>query len=107
MHDYLGMTFDCSFSEEVRINIWDIIQKVIKEFSEETTRVCSTPDSIYLFTVREDDRKLNEEQEEVFHRTVFQLLFAANRARQNIQMGVYSMHSCAHVRVGKCKNRRL
>jgi hypothetical protein len=30
VHDYLGMTFDYLFSKEVRINMWDYIQKVQK-----------------------------------------------------------------------------
>jgi hypothetical protein len=30
VHDYLGMTFDYSFTREVRINMWDCLGKVIK-----------------------------------------------------------------------------
>ena len=84
----MGMTFDCSFSKEVQINMWDYIQKVIREFPEEITRVCATPASNYLFKVCEDGRNLNEEQAEVFHHTVYQFLFAANRSRCNIQTAV-------------------
>jgi hypothetical protein len=38
--------------------------------------------------VREDGRKLNEELADAFHHTVYQLLFAANRARHDIQTAV-------------------
>jgi hypothetical protein len=61
VHDYLGMTFDYSFDKEVRINMWDYIKKVIREFSEEIMGVCATPANDYLFKVRDDGTKLNEE----------------------------------------------
>ena len=38
--------------------------------------------------MREDGRKLNEELVDAFHHTVYQLLFAANRARRDIQTAV-------------------
>jgi hypothetical protein len=66
VHDCLGMTFDYSFDKEVRINMWDYIKKVIREFPEEITGVCATPASDYLFKVREDGTKLNEELVEAF-----------------------------------------
>jgi hypothetical protein len=50
-HNYLGMTFDYSFTKEVRINMWDYLRKVIKEFLEEITGVCGTPASDHLFKV--------------------------------------------------------
>jgi hypothetical protein len=88
VHDYLGMTFDYSFTKEVRINMWDYLQNVIQEFPEEITGVCATPANDYLFKVREDGRKLSKELAEAFHHTVYQLLFAANRARRDIQTAV-------------------
>jgi hypothetical protein len=30
VHDYLGMTFDYSFANEVRINMWDYLRNVIQ-----------------------------------------------------------------------------
>jgi hypothetical protein len=88
VHDYLGMTFDYSFTKEVRINMWDCLRKVIKEFPKEIMGVCATPASDHLFKVQEYGRKLSKELVEVFHHTVYQLLFAANRARRDIQMAV-------------------
>ncbi len=61
---------------------------VIIEFPEEITGVCATSASDYLFKVREDGTKLNEEPAEAFHHTVYQLLFAANRGRHDIQTAV-------------------
>jgi hypothetical protein len=42
VHDYLGMTFDYSFTREVRVNMWDYLRKVIKEFPKEITGTCAT-----------------------------------------------------------------
>jgi hypothetical protein len=88
VHDYLGMIFDFSFTKKVKVNMWDYLRKVIKEFPDEITRVCATPAGNYLFKVHDDRKKLNDEQAEAFHHTVYQLLFAANRAQQNIQTAV-------------------
>ena len=88
MHDYLGMMFDYSFVSEVKINMWDYLRNVIKEFPEEITGTCTTPASEYLFKVREDGRKPSEELADAFHHTVYQLLFAANRVRRDIQMDI-------------------
>ena len=59
--------------------------KIIEDFPEEITGVSATPAADHLFKVREDGKKLNKEQADIFHHTVYQLLFAANRARQDIQ----------------------
>jgi len=88
VHDYLGMTFDYSFAKEVRVNMWDYLRNVIKEFPEEITGTCVMPASDNLFKVRKDGRKLSEELADAFHHTVYQLLFAANRARRDIQTAV-------------------
>jgi hypothetical protein len=87
-HTYLGMEFDYSCVGEVKINMQKYITKIIDEFPEEITSTSATPAADYLFTVREDGRKLNEEQATAFHHTVYQFLFAANRARCDIQTTV-------------------
>jgi hypothetical protein len=68
--------------------MWDYLRKVIKEFPEEIMGVCATPAGDYLFKVRVDGKKLNEEKAEAFHHTVYQLLFAANQAQRDIQTAV-------------------
>jgi hypothetical protein len=30
VHDYLGMSFDYSFAKEVRVNMWDYLNKYLK-----------------------------------------------------------------------------
>ncbi len=65
-----------------------LAQEGYKGKPEEITGVCATPASDHLFKVQEDGRKLSIELAEVFHHTVYQLLFAANRARRDIQKAV-------------------
>ena len=68
--------------------MWDYLRNLIKKFPEEITGTCATPASDHLFKVREDGRKLSEELVDVFHHTVYRLLFAANRARRDIQTAI-------------------
>ncbi len=68
--DYLGMTFDYAFEGEVQINMCQYLSKVIEDFPEEITGVSATPAADYLFKVREDGKKLNKEQADIFHHTV-------------------------------------
>ena len=91
-HDYLGMTFDYSFTKEVRINMWDYLRKIIKEFPKEITGVCTTPASDHLFKVREDGRKLNEELADAFHHTVYQLLFCSKQSKTRHPHGCVVPH---------------
>jgi hypothetical protein len=82
------MAFNYLFDKEVQINMWDYIKKVIQESPEEITGVCTTLASDYLFKVCYDGIKSNEELAEAFRHSVYQLLFAANRARHDIQTAV-------------------
>ena len=88
VHDYLGMTFDYAFGGEVRINMCKYLSSIIADFPEQITGVSATPAADHLFKVRGDGKKLSEEQADAFHHTVYQLLFAANRARRDIQTAV-------------------
>jgi hypothetical protein len=51
MHDYLGMMFNYSFNDVVRINMIQYISKVIKEFSEEITEMYATPAADHLYKI--------------------------------------------------------
>jgi hypothetical protein len=82
------MEFNFSSEGEVKINMTKYIGKIIKDFPEEILGKQATPAGNHLFKVREDGHKLDEEQANAFHHTVYQLLFAANRARRDIQTAV-------------------
>jgi len=85
VQDYLGMTFDYSFDNKVRINMNQYFLKVIKEFTQEILGMCATPAADHLYKIREDGKKLNEDLAEALHHTTYQLLFAAKRAQRDIQ----------------------
>jgi hypothetical protein len=87
-HDYLGIIFDFSSQGKVKINMTQYVSKIIKEFPGEILGKRATLAGDHLFKVREDGTKLNEEQADVFHHTVYQLLFAANQARRDFQAAV-------------------
>jgi hypothetical protein len=80
VHNYLGMTFDYSFDNKVRINMNQYFLKVIKEFTQEILGMCATPAADHLYKIQENVKKLNEKLAEAFHHTTYQPLFAANRA---------------------------
>ncbi len=82
-HDYLGMTFDYAFEGEVQINMCQYLLKMIADFPGEITGVSATPAADNLYKVREDSEKLSEEQADMFHHTVYQLLFAASREQSS------------------------
>jgi hypothetical protein len=87
VHDYLRMTFDYAFDREVQINMCKYLSKVIADFPKEIVGVsASMPAANHLFKVIEGGRKLNDD--DAFHHMVYQLLFAANRDRQDIQTAV-------------------
>jgi hypothetical protein len=88
IHNYLGMIFDFSDRDKVKINMTKYLSKVIANFAEEIIGKAATPAGDHLFKVRDEGWKLNEEQADAFHHSVYQLLFAVNRARRDIQTAV-------------------
>ena len=75
VHDYLGMIFDFSDQDNIKINMTKYLTKVIVDFPEEIIGKAATPAGDHLFKVRDEGRKLNEEQADAFHHTVYQLFF--------------------------------
>ncbi len=51
VHNFLGMTFDYSFDDKVRINMNQYISKVIKEFPREILGMCTTPAADHLYKI--------------------------------------------------------
>jgi hypothetical protein len=50
------MTFDYSFTREVRVNMWNYLGRVIKEFPEEITGTCARQTSDHLFKYGRTER---------------------------------------------------
>jgi hypothetical protein len=87
-HDYLGMVYDFSSKNVVQINMTGYVSKIIEDFPEEIVGKSSTPAGDHLFKIREDGRKLDNKMADAFHCTVYQLLFAVNCVRWDIQTAV-------------------
>ncbi len=64
------------------------ISKIIADFPEEIVGKSAISAMNHLFKIREDGHKLNEKLAKAFHHAVYQLLFAANQVRINIQTAV-------------------
>jgi hypothetical protein len=78
IHNYLGMMFYFLNRDKVKINMTKYLSKVIADFPEEIIGKAATPAGDHLFKVKDEGRKLNDEQADAFHHTVYQLLFAVN-----------------------------
>mgnify|MGYP001427119134 CR=1 FL=1 len=89
IHDYLGMDFDFSPENQVKISMIKHICKIFDTFPEEIGKPCECPAGDNLFRTRDlPGHKLPEEQARAFHHTVAQLLFLAMRARPDIQTAI-------------------
>ena len=92
-HDFLGINFDYSRAETEGVVVVDqipYIRTILQDFPERLGRSKATPAADHLFTVRAEDeaKYLPEEQADIFHRFVAQLLFIAPRARKDIQTAI-------------------
>ena len=85
MHDYLGMRIDFSVPGQVSIDMIDYVTKVCEDFPIDLHQVREVPSAAPadLFTVG-DTSPLNQERKETFHTFVAKLLFAAKRARPDL-----------------------
>ena len=98
VHDYLGMTLDYSTPSMVQLTMFDYLQDIIATLPEHlrTNRTFATPAGDNLFTVNEAAEKLKKKEAETFHTHVAKLLFAAKRARPDIQTAISFL--CTRVR---------
>jgi len=72
----------------VSIDMKDYVKEAINEFSESITRSAATPATRHLFDVRDDAKKLDKEQADMFHSTVAKLLYICKWCRLDIQNAV-------------------
>jgi hypothetical protein len=73
VHDYLGMIFDFSERDKIKINMTEYLSKVIADFPEEIIGKAAKPAGNHLFKVRDEGRELNDEQADTFQKAVYQL----------------------------------
>jgi hypothetical protein len=88
VHDYLGITIDYSEREKVKFTMYDYLEDILDEMPGDMNGTAPTPASDNMFDVDADSPPLNEKESDFFHRTTARLLFAAKRARPDLQVAV-------------------
>jgi len=85
IQDYVGMTFDFSSREQLKVTMENFVSELLKECKVEG--VASTPANNNLFQV-DDEAALDSDNKEYFHSTVAQLLYLAKRVRPDLLFSV-------------------
>jgi hypothetical protein len=88
VHDYLGLTIDYSKKNKVIFTMYDYLEDIIESMPDDMNGTSPTPASDNLFEVDDESPALNEKESDFFHRTTARLLFAAKRARPDLQVAV-------------------
>jgi hypothetical protein len=88
VHDYLGITIDYSEIGKVKFTMYDYLEDILSEMPDDMNGTAPTPASDHMFETEDDSPALNEKESDFFHRTTARLLFAAKRARPDLQVAV-------------------
>jgi hypothetical protein len=88
IHDYLGITIDYSETGKVIFTMYDYLEDILAEMPDDMNGGAPTPASDNLFDVDDESPPLNDKESDFFHRTTARLLFAAKRARPDLQVAV-------------------
>ena len=98
-HEYLGMTISFKFKGEVRITMYDYIQKMIDDLNPDMigNRITAAPDNLFKTSDESDGvRKLNEKEKDYFHSMTARMLYLGKRGRPDVQTAVAFL--CTRVR---------
>jgi hypothetical protein len=83
---YLGMQFDLSEMERVRISMQGYVADLLS--SLDVTGVVATPATLHLFDICDEEQQIGATEKERFHTVVAKLLYLAKRARPDILTAV-------------------
>jgi hypothetical protein len=100
IHDYLGITIDYNETGKVIFTMYDYLEDILAEMPDDMNGGAPKPASDNLFDVDDESPLLNEKKSDFFHQTTARLLFAAKRARPDLQVAV--AYLCTRV---KCPNQ--
>ena len=78
-HSYLGMTFDFSELNKVKISMEGYIADLLRYYN--VTNHAATPATTHLFDIRKESELLQEDERIEFHSAVAKLLYLAKRVR--------------------------
>ena len=89
IHDYLGLTISYQEKHQVIFTMYDFLEDILEDAPEDMNGTnARTPAKSNLFTVDPTSKLLNVKEADAFHRRTARLLFAAKRARPDIQVAV-------------------
>jgi hypothetical protein len=91
IHDYLGITINYDERHKVKFTMIDYLEDILSEMPSDMAGIARTPAQDDLFTVDDKSPLLNEKDADFYHRTTARLLFAAKRARPDLQVAVAYM----------------
>jgi hypothetical protein len=96
IHDHLGITINFDERNKVKFAMIDYLEDILSEMPSDMEGIARTPAQDTLFTVDESSPLLNIKDADFYHHTTARLLFAAKRARPDLQVAVAYM--CTHVK---------
>jgi hypothetical protein len=91
IHDYLDNTINFDERHKVKFTMIDYLEDILSEIPSDIKGIARTPAQDDLFTVDESSPLLNIKDADFYHRTTARLLFAAKRARPDLQVAVAYM----------------
>jgi hypothetical protein len=83
---FLGMDIHFLTNGTVSVKMKDYIKEAMANFGENITRNATTPAKRNLFDTGETDKRLSQDDSEVFHSIVAKLLYVSKRSRLDIQL---------------------
>jgi hypothetical protein len=97
IHDYLGITINFDERRKMKFTMIDYLEDILSEMPSDMEGITRTPaQDDNLFTVDESSPLLNIKHADFYHCTTARLLFAAKRARPDLQVAVAYM--CTRVK---------
>jgi hypothetical protein len=91
IHNYLGITINFNERHKVKFIMIDYPEDILSEMPSDMEGVARTLAQDDLFTFNEQSPLLNERDADFYHRTTARLLFAAKKARPDLQVAVAYM----------------
>ena len=84
VHKYLRMTIDYSSCGKLIFSMIGFIGKMLDDIPEDMKGESATPAAHHLFDMAEDATKISQDDADLFHHFVVQLLYLSNRERPDI-----------------------
>ena len=89
LHDYLEITIDYSIKGKVVFTMFNYLKDIIVECPDDLKKATSIfPANNNLFKLNKDSPRFDNKTSNLFHQITARLLFAAKRARPDIQVCV-------------------